>query len=639
MRRNFYLRMKELSEAQRLVLESYPWSEALRPEEIDVRQADGRVTAQALFARRSLPSFNAAAMDGFAVRAEETFRASDLNPLTLKIGQQAIAVNTGDPIPQDKDAVIMIEDVHFPTKETIEIRKPAYPWQHVRKVGEDLVAGELMFTSGHRLAPWDLGALLAAGHLKILVKERPRVIFIPTGDEILPAEKAEDHLLAQGKTVEFNSTVLSALVKQWGGEAEIWPIVPDDYTALGQALYKALKERPHLIAILAGSSAGSKDYTAALVKEQRLLLHGVAIMPGKPVIFGLVKDTPVFGIPGYPVSAVMAFETLVRPVFEAMLGAGLPPRPKVKAFSARKVPSRLGLTEFLRVKVGEVAGKRVFLPVKRGAGVISTLTRAEGIVRIPPHSEGILPGKQMEVELLRPERRLENTVLVVGSHDLALDLLAHFLHQRAPKYDLSLAHVGSLSGILAVRDGLAHMAGTHLFDPETGEFNIPYLKRYLKEPIARLVHFAWREQGLLLPKANPKGIKSLRDLARKDVRFINRQPGSGTRVLLDYYLQKEGLRAEDIRGYETEETTHLGVAIAVATGQADVGLGIKAAAKLLDLCFIPLFRERYDLLVRNDFWETEAFAYIYEILREETFAREVEKLGGYDMAERGKILF
>jgi putative molybdopterin biosynthesis protein len=362
------------------------------------------------------------------------------------------------------------------------------------------------------------------------------------------------------------------------------------------------------------------------------------MMPGKPVVYGLVKDTPVIGVPGYPVSAVVAFGELMRPVFEAMLGVRLPARPRVKAVSGRKVPSRLGITEFLRVKVGEVAGRAVFLPLKRGAGAITTLTRADGIVRIPEHSEGVLAGEEMEVEVLRPERRLSHTVLLVGSHDLALDILAHFLHQRAPLYDLSLAHVGSLSGLMAVRDGLAHMAGTHLFDPESGDFNLPYIRRYLGETAVRLVHFAWREQGLMVPRGNPKGIKTLSDLAREGVRFINRQPGSGTRVLLDYYLEKEGISPAEINGYEVEETTHLGVAVAVATGQADVGLGIQAAARLLSLDFIPLFRERYDLLVRGDFFESEVFSLIREILSDKLFQEQVAALGGYEVSEMGKVL-
>ncbi len=639
MKRRIYLRMKDLAEAQKIVQESFPWTETLGVEEPPVFQARGRVTARPIFAKRSLPPFNAAAMDGFAVQAEDTFSATDLEPLRLKLGQQALPVNTGEPLPLGTNAVIMIEDVHFPNEEEIEIRSPAYPWQHVRKIGEDVVSGELLFTSGHRLAPWDLGALLAAGHLKVPVKERPRVVFIPTGDELVPAPEAHDQLLAQGKSVEFNATVLAALIEEWGGDAEIFPIVPDDYTRLKQALEEALAQRPHLVAILAGSSAGSKDYTASLIeKEGQLLLHGVAMMPGKPVVYGLVKGVPVFGIPGYPVSAVVAFEALVRPAFEAMFGVGLPPRPRVKAVAGRKVPSRLGITEFLRVKVGKVAGRAVFLPIKRGAGTITTLTRADGIVRIPENVEGLPAGETVEVELLRPERRLDHTVLVVGSHDLALDILSHFLHQRAPLYDLSLAHVGSLSGLLAVRDNLAHLAGTHLFDPDSGEFNIPYIRHYLKDTPVRLVHFAWREQGLILPPKNPKNIKSLADLARPDVRFINRQPGSGTRVLLDYHLLQEGLQPREIRGYENEETTHLGVAVAVATGQADVGLGIKAAAELLGLTFIPLFRERYDLLVRGDFFSSWIFGQILEILADETFRQEVAKLGGYEVSDMGRVL-
>ncbi len=632
--------MQSLEEAQKTVCQAHPWEKSLSPEEIPVREALGRITAEAIFARRSLPPFNAAAMDGIAVRAEETFSASDQRPLVLKIGKQAFWVNTGEPLPPGTDAVIMVEEVHELSPEEVEIRAPAYPWQHVRKIGEDVVAGELLFTASHRLTSWDLGALLAAGHLTVKVKERPRVVIIPTGDELVPPEEASEEVLSQGKTVEFNSTMIAALVEEWGGNPKIMSIVPDQPEKLRESLRQALSFRPHLIAILAGSSAGAKDFTAQLVEEEgRLLLHGVTMMPGKPVVFGLVAECPVIGVPGYPVSAVLAFERLMKPAFEAMYGIRLPERPKLKARAGRKIPSRLGVTEFVRVKLGEVAQKRVFLPIKRGAGAITTLTRAEAILTIAEHSEGILAGEECEIEILRPERDLATTILVVGSHDLALDLLAQFLKEKAPLYDLSTAHVGSLSGLVAVREGLAHLAGTHLFDPESGEFNIPYLKRYLPDTPVKLIHFAFREQGLILPKGNPKGIRSLEDLARQDVCFINRQPGAGTRVLLDYHLEKLGLHPSQIKGYENEETTHLGVAVAVATGRADVGLGIRAAARLLGLDFIPLFEERYDLLVRADFFVSPVFSLLQEILASSSFRKKVLSLGGYEVSRMGELLY
>ncbi len=640
MKRNIYLRMKGLHEACNLVLRASNWEDLLEEEEIPVREARGRVTSRALYAKRSIPTFNAAAMDGIAVKAEETFSASEFQPLRLRLGKQAFWVNTGEPLPPRTNAVIMIEDLHQTDQESVEIMAPAYPWQHVRKVGEDVTEGELLFTKGHFLEAWDLGALLAAGYLTVPVKRRPQVVIIPTGDELLFPEEAQEESLRQGKTVEFNSVVLASLIEEWGGRCEVLPIVPDNFEALKEALDQALARKPQLVAILAGSSAGSKDYTAMLIKERgELLFHGVTMMPGKPVLFGVVEGKGVFGVPGYPVSAVMAFEKLVRPVFEAMYGASLPGRPSLEAYAGRKIPSRLGVTEFVRVRVGQVAGKKVFLPLKRGAGAITTLTKAEAILTIPEHSEGVLAGEKCRLEILRPGRDLESAILVVGSHDLGLDLLAEFLKKRDYRLELSTAHVGSLSGLVAVRDGLAHIAGTHLFDPESGTFNIPYIKRYLPDTPVKLIHFAFREQGLILPPGNPKGIKSLEDLVRPEIRFVNRQPGAGTRVLLDYHLERLGLDPKEIQGYENEENTHLGVAVAVATQQADVGLGIAAAAKLLGLEFIPLFQERYDLLVRKDFFSSRAFALILEVLRDRAFRDKVAGLGGYEVSRMGELLY
>ncbi|MBA2848770.1 molybdopterin biosynthesis protein [Thermosulfuriphilus ammonigenes] len=635
--RRIYLRMKSLDEARNLFLRALPDRKILKTEEIPVSEARGRVTADPIFARLSSPPFNAAAMDGVAVRAEETFGASETTPLILRLGEEAIFVNTGEPLPSGKNAVIMVEHLHFVDEERVEIRSPAYPWQHVRKVGEDIVSGELLFTEGHRLTPWDLGALLAAGHIRVRVRQRPRVTIIPTGDELLSPEEAQKGL-PPGKVIEFNSQMLAAMVEEWGGQAEIWPLVPDDLKALRKTISKAVKTC-HLLVIIAGSSAGSRDFTAGLVEEMgELLVHGVTIMPGKPVVLGLIEKTPVMGIPGYPVSAVVAFEVLGRQAIQSLLGTRLPERVRLRAFSGRKIPSRLGIEEFIRVKVGEVSGKRVFLPLKRGAGAITTLTRADGLVRIPADSEGVLAGEGMEVELLRPEKDLGHCILAVGSHDLALELLGQFLRRHYPEMELSSAHVGSLSGLMALRDGLAHLAGSHLFDPQSGTFNLPYIEKYLPQTPVRVVHFASRSQGLIVPPGNPRGIRSLKDVAQKGLTFINRQPGSGTRVLLDYHLQDLGINPGEIKGYDQEETTHLGVAVAVATGQAEVGLGIMAAARALGLDFIPLFEERYDLVVRKEFFESRLFKRLYKILKSPEFAKAVSALGGYGVKEMGDII-
>ena len=639
MRRRIYLRKKTLKEALGLLLSSCPWEEFLKTERIPVRKASGRITAEAIYARRSVPAFNAAAMDGIAVQAEKTFSASEYQPLRLKVGQEAHFVNTGEPLPPETNAVIMIEEVHQVSPEEVEIMAPAYPWQHVRKIGEDVVEGELLFPPHHLLRPWDLGALLATGHLEVPVKERPRVAIIPTGDELVLPEEATSEILASGYTVEFNSAMIAALVEEWGGEARVFPPVPDQKEEIKRFILKALEDA-HLVAVLAGSSAGAKDHTANLVEELgELLFHGVAMMPGKPAVFGTIKGKPVLGVPGYPVSAVMAFEKLMKPAFEAMLGIRLPARPQEEAFCGRKIPSRPGTREFLRVKLGEVAGRKVFITLKRGAGAITTLSRADALCEIPEDWEGLSPGEKIRVELLRPEKDLSRTALVVGSHDLALDILSEFLKKRSPWFELSIAHVGSLGGILALRDGLAHMAGTHLFDPQSGEFNLPYIEKYLSGHPVVLIHFAYREQGLIVPKGNPAGVTGLKEIIEKGLRFINRQPGAGTRVLLDYYLEKLGLSAEDLKGYEDEENTHLGVAIAVATGRADVGLGIWAAARLLGLDFVPLFRERYDLLLRKDFFESPFWQEIASVLSSEPFRERVKSLGGYDVSRMGKILY
>ena len=389
----------------------------------------------------------------------------------------------------------------------------------------------------------------------------------------------------------------------------------------------------------AGSSAGSRDYTAPVVEELgRLLVHGVAVRPGHPVVIGIVQSKPVIGIPGYPVSAVLTCELLVKPLLKRWLGVSSPERPRVEATMTRKVLSPMGEDEFLRVKLGCVGGKLVAIPVQRGAGIIMSLVRADGLVLIPRFSEGMDAGSTVTVELLRSPEEIENTVVAMGSHDLTLDLLASHLHSRYSGVTLSSSNVGSLGGLIALGRGEAHLAGSHLLDEETGEYNISYIRRYLPDTPVVVVNLVHRVQGLMVAGGNPKSITALQDLTRQDVTFVNRQRGSGTRVLLDYKLGEAGLDPATIRGYDREEYTHLAVAADVSSGTADTGLGIMAAARALDLDFVPLLKERYDLVIPRTYYESDLLGSLLTLIRSEEFRAEVEALGGYDVATMGQVV-
>jgi putative molybdopterin biosynthesis protein len=289
--------------------------------------------------------------------------------------------------------------------------------------------------------------------------------------------------------------------------------------------------------------------------------------------------------------------------------------------------------------LGRVAEKLVAVPLARGAGVITTMVHADGLLRIPSLVEGLNAGEEAEVELLRPVKDIENTILCTGSHDLAIGVLEDQLKLSYPELKIAATNVGSLGALLALERGETHIGGTHLLDTESGVYNVPDIKKIIpKVPLIR-VHLAEREQGILVARGNPKSIASLKDLARPEIRFVNRQPGSGTRVLLDHELKRLHVAPATIAGYEREEFTHMAVAVAVASGLADAGVGVRAAATALDLDFIPVASEQYDLVVARSFYESERGEKLMKVIGADGLKRAVAELGGYDCHRAGEVLY
>ncbi len=574
-------------------------------------------------------------MDGFAVRAESTFGAGPDRVITLKIGSDAWPVNTGRPMPTGTDAVIMIENVNFLDEETFEIEQALVPWRNVRRVGEDFVASEMIIPGRHVVTAYEVGALIAGGVLSIEVIQKPHVLLIPTGSELIPPETMAKRRPEPGETLEYNTVILSGLVQQVGGIPVRHSIIPDSFEELKAVITEGVQSDANLIVVNAGSSAGTEDFTAAAIGELgEVLVHGVAMMPGKPTILGIVGGKPIIGNPGYPVSAIMSFELFGLPVLEEMLGRPRYHRPQITAVTARKIPSKLGQEEFFRVKLGRVGTRVVAAPLPRGAGSITTLTRADGILRIPAATEGIDQATEVRIELLRNISEIERTLVVIGSHDLTLDVLADELIPH--NVFLSSSHVGSLGGLLALKNRSSHFATSHLLDMETGVYNWSYIRRYIPDIPVKLFHGVMREQGFIVPKGNPKSIHDFQDLVRDDVVFINRQSGAGTRVLLDYNLDVLGLDPLSIRGYEIEEYTHTSVAVAVLSGVADVGMGVLAAARALGLDFVPVAVEQYDLVIPLEHMEDEKIQRLLEVLTTDRFRQRVLALGGYGVERTGE---
>jgi putative molybdopterin biosynthesis protein len=622
----------------------------------------GRVTAEPIWAEISSPHYHASAMDGFALRAVSTNGAMPSAPVTLFIGPEAQYVDTGDPLPEWANAVIPIENVESLdendqiTKDirgpkTIRIRAAVAPWSHVRPLGEDIVATQLVLPAGHTLRPADLGAIAASGHQTIRVARKPRVAILPTGTELVPIGSK----LKSGDILEYNSLVMAAQIKSMGGEPTRYPITKDNFDSICERVLEAAQTHD-LVLLNAGSSAGAEDFSSKVVEKLgTLLVHGVAVRPGHPVILGLINRqssienrksedltpdtlhvTPIIGVPGYPVSAALTIDIFVESIIAKWLGRPPLQLPTETATLTRKIVSPAGDDDYVRVAVGKVGDKLLAAPLSRGAGVITSLVQADGLALIPSGVQGLESGEQVKVHMYRSKAEIEKTIFCIGSHDLTLDLLAQFLadHDRR----LASANVGSQGGLIALRRGEAHLAGSHLLDPKDGTYNISYIRQYMPNIPVKVVALVGRDQGLIVKKGNPKGVKSLGDLSRHEVQFVNRQRGAGTRVLLDYHLNLSGMTPDSILGYNQEEYTHLGVAAAIASGRADCGLGIAAAAQALDLDFIPLFQERYDLVIPKQHAESQLLAPLFDLLTDRGFREAVSQLMGYDVSVMGTII-
>lgn len=634
--RNVYLNMVSVEEAVQAAKAALDRESLVKTEMIPAEQVAGRVTAAPVHARYSSPTFHSAAMDGFAVQAKATFAAREGSPIALRKGETCQAVNTGNPLPPEMDAVIMIEHVVKEDEEHIEIERPAFPWQHVRRIGEDIVATELLLPQNQQLTAYDVGALLSAGIWELEVYERIRMHAIPTGDEVLDFRTRPEP--QAGQVVESNSQVLLALARGWGFEASSEPTVPDDPDLLAAAVDKALNSDTHIVVMGAGSSAGSKDYTRQVMERfGQVLVHGINVMPGKPSLVAVARGKLLIGAPGYPVSAVVCHEEIIGPLAAWLGRAELPRRHSVEVELTRKAPSRPGMREVLRLAVGRVGERYLATPLGRGAGMITTLTKAQAMTHIPQDSEGLDQGVRVRAELLTHQSMLERTLVIIGSHDNTLDLVANELMGLPEPIRLASTHLGSMGGLTALRNGSALVAGAHLFDPESGDYNFPFIQRHLPGVAVRVFNLAIRHQGLMVPKGNPQGVTGLEDVVSKGLRFINRQRGAGTRILLDHHLKEAGLPPSRLVGYDKEEYTHMAVAVNVLTGAADCGLGIHAAAKALDLDFVPLARERYDLIMEAKAPDTERKVQaLLELFGKESFQKDIRSLGGYETTLTGR---
>lgn len=630
-KRNLYLKNTPVDDALEQFMEAVRKKVSVRYETISVLDALDRITSQAVYARCCSPLFNSAAMDGIAVVAENTAGASEASPKVLE-PEDYLVINTGNPIREPYNAVIMAEDAMELGEGRLQITAAAAPWQHIRPIGEDIVTGEMILPGRHKIRPIDIGVLTSAGIREIEVVKKPEVAIYPTGSEIV--ELTDDNV-KEGNIIESNSRMFENMVKVEGGNPHRFSILADDPDVIREAMKEAC-ENYDMVLINAGTSAGTKDYTVHVLRELgEVLIHGVAVKPGKPVILAIVNGKPVIGLPGYPVSAYIGFVNFVTPVLQYMSNETAQPEEFIKARISRRLVSSLKYREYVRVKVGRVGDKIIAAPLSRGAGAAMSLVRADGLCVIPQNSEGVEAGDEVEVALYRPLKEVENTAVLIGSHDLILDIIGDMMPNHYAGKFVSSTHVGSMAGLMSLKRGECHMAPTHLLNEEDGVYNLSYLKSMFREPMA-LIKGVERIQGLMVKKGNPCGVTGIESLPGK--RYVNRQRGAGTRVLLDYRLKKLGISPEEINGYEREAGTHMAVAAAVESDSADVGMGILSAARAMNLDFIEIGPEEYDFAVPVKFLELPVVQAFIEILKSGEFHEKLEELGGYGYKRCGEVI-
>jgi len=599
---------------------------------VPVTEALGLITSEAVFAANNSPLYDCAAMDGIAVISERTKNAREVSPTTLKPGQDFIDVDTGDPIMPPYDAVIMVEDINRTHDGDVIIRKAATSYQHVRTIGEDVVKGELILPSNHRIRPVDIGALLSGGITKISVIVLPKIAVIPTGSELI--EPGSE--ISQGSIIESNSRMLEASIKEDGCQPRRYPIVPD----IKKELYKTLTDAVatcDMVLLCSGTSAGREDYTKNIIENLgEVVTHGVAIKPGKPVILAIINDKPVIGIPGYPVSAYIVYKNIVLPTIQSLQGLETEPGVNIQATLTKRLVSSLKHKEFVRVKLGKIGDKFIATPLSRGAGAGMSLVKADGFCIIDQELEGLEAGATVQVSLLRNVSEFTKTVISIGSHDIIMDILADLMSNQSGEVNLSSSHVGTMGGLMALKNKECHIAPIHHLDEESGSYNVKIIKQLFSDEKMALIKGVRRVQGIMVVKGNPQNITCIADLTR--CRYVNRSRGTGTRMFLDYNLKLANILPVDINGYDREVSTHMNVGGIISSGGADAGLGVMSAALACGLDFVPIGEEDYDFALHAHTLNYEHVKIFIRHLKSAKFHKELEKLGGYTAENCGEVI-
>lgn len=604
-------------------------------EVLPAEEAVGRFLANPCYALISSPNYLASAMDGIAVQWDHVQGASANKPRVLRLGETAWLVDTGDPLPDQANTVIKIEEVVWLSEQEVEVYGCPGPGNFVRKIGEDIAAGEMILPAAHRISAVDVGGLLAGGVLEVSVWKAPLVRILPTGSELVEPGEA----LEPGNVIEYNSRIVAALVNEWGGQAVREPKVADDFTSLKASMAKAA-EACDLLVVIAGSSAGREDYTAPAVEELgELLVHGMAVKPGKPVIIGVIGETPVIGLPGYPVATLVTARLLIKRFIENYLGGVHQLGFREKAVLRRKVISPAGMTDFLRVKLGQVGNDLVAIPLSRGAGAVTSLVRADGLVRVPREKCQLEPGEEVTVEMLRTVTDPHKHILLLGAGAVALDKLTNYINIRCPGYELFTGQTGSEAGLLSLRAREVSLAGVLAIEMDNGEPDLSFLQKFLPGEEICAVNYTRRQVGLIFKKELRERMNSSMAMPKGNITFVKERFVLETQNLIDFLIKKEEITPNLLNANWIEANSCLGVAATVKAGVADIGFSAVTAAAIYDLDWVPLAWERYIMVFFRSDLEIDGISRVLLALNDPELRREVDFLPGHDGEKMGQMLF
>ncbi len=602
----------------------------------------GYILAEDVLSNRNVPHYVASAVDGYALLASETSRATPATVVRLE-KDRFLWVNTGGPLPDWADAVVMVEDTSQSDKGELLLSKALPPGANVRPVGEDVMKGQVLARKGERVEPALMALLLSAGLGRIPVFLRPRCLFIPTGDEIFPMKEwIESDAPNEGRVPESNSSLLRGIFKEWGFELDVHAIVPDSADLIRNALERGT-EAYDLVMIGAGTAKGKRDHTAEVVSFLgQIIFRWLRMKPGRPAMLGRIKGALVLGIPGFPMSTAVAVWSLAYPALSAMSGTRQEPLDGsllARALGARETcecemmmphSSPPGVEEWLRLKAAEIDGKRMTWTLSSGASTMWAMHEADGFTLLPSSTVECPKGTPVRVWFTRTVS-WEKRAVFQGSDDPAFSRIVTPVRERGG--DLAIRAVGSLGGLAALARGEGHMAACHLLDGKTGKYNDSFIKDLAGgEKWVRTLLF-YRQQGFLVARGNPKGLSGIDDLVDKKIRIVNRQPGAGTRVLLDWFLEEARIDRSSVSGYSGQAVTHLDAASRVASGVVDAALGIRAAADAFGLDFVPMAWEPFELVVPEKHFLHPGVRAVMEALNDPSWKNEVEKMGGYRWPE------